>query len=152
MSVTVLLATPLKFAVTLILVPAVALGEIVPAPLPFVNVRSVVSEFVQVTDVVMSCGVPLLGNCAIAVNVTGLLAAGVVVEAVRVIDVGVPSATVIVVVAGVTVPKLALTLVVQIPVTVLTGVSRPEALIVAHPGVAEFHTTFPVKSLVEPSL
>lgn len=53
-SVTVLLVTPPKLADTLILLPVVALAEIVPAPLPLVRVRWVVSELFQVTEVVMS--------------------------------------------------------------------------------------------------
>ena len=51
----------------------------------------------------------MFGNVAIAVNVTELAAVGLVVDAVRVIDVGVPAVTVTVVVAGVAVLKEALT-------------------------------------------
>ena len=51
---TVLLVTPPKLADTLILLPVVAEAEIVPAPLPLVRVRWVVSELFQVTEVVMS--------------------------------------------------------------------------------------------------
>ena len=85
-------------------------------------------------------------------NVTGEFAAGVVVEATSVIDVGLPCDTVMVVVAGLTVPKLALICVVHTPVTVLTGVTSPDLLIVAQPGVAEFQKTWPVRSFVVPSL
>ena len=106
----------------------------------------------QVTEVVMSWGVLLPGNRAVAVNVTDELAVGVVVEATSVIEVGLPCVTVMVVVAGLTVPKLALICVVHTPVTVLTGVTRPDLLIVAQLGFAEFHKTWPVRSFVVPSL
>ena len=75
-----LLSTPLKLALTLIGVPRGALALTVPVPLPFVRVRFVVSEFIQVTEVVMSCGVELPGNIAFAVNVTVEAGAGVVGE------------------------------------------------------------------------
>ena len=149
---TVLLSTPPKVAVTLIAVPVAALAETVPVPLPLVRVRSVVSEFIQVTDVVMSVWVLLFGKVASALNVTVLFFAGVVVEAVRVIDVGVPEVTVTVVVAGVTVPKAALTVVLQTPDTVAAGLTKPELLIVAQLVVLELQTTLPVRSLVDPSL
>ena len=89
----------------------------------------------------MSWGVLLLGNRAVAVNVTDEFAVGVLVEAIRVIEVGLPCATVMVVVAGLTVPKLALICVVHTPATVLAGVTSPDLLIVAQLGVAEFHKT-----------
>jgi hypothetical protein len=150
--VTTLLVTPPKLADTLILLPVVALAEIVPAPLPLVRVKLVVSELFQVTEVVMSWGVLLLGNRAFAVNVRDELAGGVVVEAVNVMDVGLPCDTVMVVVAGLTVPKLALICVVHTPLTVLAGVTSPDLLMVAQVGVAEFHKTWPVRSFVVPSL
>ena len=131
---------------------AAALAETVPVPLPLVSVRSVVSEFIQVTELVMSCCVLLFGKVASALNVTELLGAGVVVEAVRVIDVGVPALTDTVVVAGVMVPKAALTVVLHTPDTVAAGVSRPVLLIVAQVGVPELQMTLLVRSFVEPSL
>lgn len=70
--VTPLLTTPSKLACTVICKPA-ELAERVPVPLPFVSVRFAVSDTIQVTESVMSCGVPLLGNVAFAVNVTVLL-------------------------------------------------------------------------------
>jgi len=76
----------------------------------------------------------------------------VVVDAVSVIDVGVPSLTVTVVVAAVTVPDAALMVVVQTPVTVLTGVTSPFWLTVAQEVVPELQLTFPVRFWVEPSL
>jgi hypothetical protein len=48
-------------------------AESVPVPLPFVSVRFVVSDTIQVTEVVTSCGVLLFGNVAFAVKVTVLL-------------------------------------------------------------------------------
>ena len=114
--------------------------------LPSVRVRFVVSEIIHVTDVVMSCGVPLLGKVAFARNVTVPLCCGVVVEAVNAIETGVPSVTVTVVVAPLTVPEAALMVVVQIPVTVLTGVTNPDGLTVAQDVVSELQFTFPVKS------
>ncbi len=111
-----------------------------------------VSETTQVTELVMSCAVPLLGKIAFAVNVTELLCCGVVVEAVKVMDVGVPGVTVTVVVAALTVPEAALIVLVQTPATVLTGLTRPFPPIVAQEVVLEPQLTFPVRSLVEPSL
>ena len=108
-NVTMLLFTPSKVACTLIWVPGVAPPEIVPAPLPWVNVKSVVLELFQVTEVVMSCWPLVPGNVAIALNVTELAGDGFVGVAVRVIDVGVPAVTVTVVVAGLAVLKEALT-------------------------------------------
>jgi hypothetical protein len=102
--VTVLLLTPAKLAATLIVVPAVTVAEMVPVPLPLVRVRSVVSELIQVTELVMFCGVLLPGNVPTALKVTELLGEGVVVDAVKVICVGVPPLTVTVVVAGLAVP------------------------------------------------
>jgi hypothetical protein len=93
-----------------------------------------------------------LGKVAIARKVTVLFACGVVVEAVKVIEVGVPSVMVTVVVAAVTVPDAALIVVVQMPVTALTGVTSPLALIVAHEVALELQFTFPVRSWVDPSL
>jgi len=75
-----------------------------------------------------------------------------VVEAVSVIEVGVPALTVTVVVGVLTVPEAALIVVVQMPVMVFTGVTRPVELIVAQAVVLELQLTFPVKFCVEPSL
>lgn len=147
-----LLFTPAKLAATLIVIPEVAVAEMVPVALPFVRVRLVVSELTQVTDVVMSCCVLLPGNVAKALNVTVLLRVGVVVDAVNVICVGVPPLTVTVVVAGLTVPKEALMVVLQIPVTLLRGVTSPLPLIVAQFVLDELQKAFPVRSLVVPSL
>lgn len=148
-----LLTTPSKLACTLIVVPTVAPAEIVPTPLPWVNVKSVVSEFIQVTDDVMSCGPLTPGNVAIAVNVTVPPTFGPVVEAVRVIVVGVPWVTVTVVVAAATVPELALIVVEQTPPeTLAAGVTKPDLLMVAQVVVLELHKTFPVKSCCDPSL
>lgn len=69
-----------------------------------------------------------------------------------VIEVGVPSLTVTVVVAALTVPAAALIVVVQTPVTVLTGVTSPFWLMVAQEVVPELQTTLPVRFWVEPSL
>ena len=124
----------------------------VPVPLPLVRVRSVVSELTQVTELVMSCGVLLLGNVAKALKVTLLLAVGVVVDADNVICVGVPPLTVTMVVAGLAVPKAALIVVVQMPTTLDTGLTRPLPVMVAQLVVDELQETFPVRSLVEPSL
>lgn len=137
---------------TVILVPEPAAAEMVPLPLPLVRVKLVVSELVQVTEVVMSCCVLLLGNVARAVNVTLEFAVGVSVDACRLMEVGVPSLTVTVVVAGVAVPKAAEIVVVQTPATVLAGVTKPVLLMVAQLVVPELQPTFPVRSLVEPSL
>ena len=54
-------------------VPVIKLSTAVcvPVPLPFVSVRFVVSDTTQVTELVMSCCVPL--NVPIAVKVTVLL-------------------------------------------------------------------------------
>jgi len=150
--VTVLLSTPLKLALTLIGVPRGALALTVPVPLPFVRVRFVVSEFIQVTEVVMSCGVELPGNIAFAVNVTVEAGAGVVGEAVSVIDVGVPGVTVAVVEGEVMVPKLAVISVVQMLETTCGAVMTPAALIGAQAGADEFQSARPVRSLVDPSL
>ena len=68
--VTWLLRTPAKLACTVICKPAEP-AESVPVPLPFVSVRFVVSDTTQVTELVMSCCVPL--NVPIAVKVTVLL-------------------------------------------------------------------------------
>jgi len=100
----------------------------------------------------MSCWVLLPGNSAFAVKVTAVPAAGLVFETERVMEVGMPSVTVTVVVAAVTAPEAALIVVVQIPVTVLTGVTSPDGLIVAQVGVSEAQLTLPVRSLVDPSL
>ena len=63
-----------------------------------------------------------------------------------------PWLTVTVVVAVLTVPEAALIVVVQMPVTVLTGVTRPFEPIVAQDVELELQLTFPVKFCVEPSL
>jgi len=152
--VIVLLTTLSKLACTVITVPAVAPAEITPAPLPWVNVKSVVLEFIQVTDDVMSCGPLTLGNVASAVNVTELPTAGLIVgTTVRLIVVGVPSETVTVVVAAATVPELALIVVSQTPPeTLAAGVTKPDLLMVAQVVVPELHKTFAVKSCCDPSL
>jgi hypothetical protein len=67
-----LLSTPAKLACTVMVKPA-EFAESVPVPLPFVSVRFVVSDTIQVTEVVTSCGVLLFGNVAFAVKVTVLL-------------------------------------------------------------------------------
>ena len=72
-----LLFTPPKLAVTLICVPTATVAEIVPVVLPLVRVKSVGSELIQVTDIVMFCCVPLFGKVAMAVNVTVLFCGGV---------------------------------------------------------------------------
>ena len=151
LKVTTLLSTPSKLACTVMDKPA-ELAERVPVPLPLVRVRLVVSETLHITELVMSCGVPLLGKTAFAVNVTVPLCRGVVVEGVKLIEVGVPSVTVTVVVAPLTVPEAALMVVVHTPVTVLTGLTSPFELIVAQDVGLELQLTFPVRSFVEPSL
>jgi hypothetical protein len=151
-SVMVLLVTPSKVALTVIVKPA-ELADRVPLPLPWVKVKSVGSELFQVTEEVMSCCVLLPGKIACAVKVTVVSWAGVVLgETERVMEVGVPSVTVIVVVAALTVPEAALMVVVQTPLTVLAGVTSPLELMVAHDVELELQFTFPVRSLVEPSL
>lgn len=101
----------------------------------------------------MSCGPLTPGNVAIAVNVTVPPTFGPVVEAVRVIVVGVPWVTVTVVVAAATVPELALIVVSQTPPeTLAAGVTKPDLLMVAQVLVLELHKTFPVKSCCDPSL
>lgn len=125
----------------------------VPVVLPVVSVKFVVSELIHVTEVVMSCWVLVPGNVASALKVTVVLWVGVVDDADKIIDVGVPSVTVTVVVAAVTVPEAALMVAVQIPVTLLTGVTSPEGLMPAQDvALSELQLTFPVRSLVEPSL
>ena len=71
-----LLFTPPKDAVTLICCPTGAVAEIVPVVVPLVSVRFVVSELIQVTDVVMSCCPLVLAKVARALNVTVLFCAG----------------------------------------------------------------------------
>lgn len=71
-NVITLLSTPAKLACTVMVNPA-EFAESVPVPLPLVSVRFVVSDTTQVTELVMSCGVLLLGNVAFAVKVTVLL-------------------------------------------------------------------------------
>src|ERR1700746_2199539 len=100
----------------------------------------------------MSCGVLLFGKVAIAVKVTVLLFRGGFGVNVNKIESGVPSLTVTVVVAAVTVPEAALMVVVQMPVMLLTGLTKPLELIVAQDVVPELHETFPVRSLADPSL
>jgi hypothetical protein len=151
-NVTTLLLMLAKLACTVIAVPTVALPEIVPVPLPWVNVKNVGLELIQVTDCVMTCGPLLFGNVASAVKVTVVAGGGLLPETVRVIVVGVPSVTVTVVVAAATVPLLALIVVVQTPVTLLTGATRPDVLMVAQLVVLELHKTLPVKSCCDPSL
>jgi len=100
----------------------------------------------------MPCGVELPGNIAFAVNVTVEAGAGVVGEAVSVIDVGVPGVTVAVVEGEVMVPKLAVISVVQMLETTCGAVMTPAALIGAQAGADEFQSARPVRSLVDPSL
>ena len=101
----------------------------------------------------MSCGVLLFGNIAVAVKCTREPGAGLLLSTVRLIDVGLPSDTVTVVVAGVTVPILAVIFALHTPVTVLTGLTRPPLLILAQVvDVSELQSTLPVRSLVDPSL
>jgi len=150
--VTVLLFTPAKLAVTLMLVPVVALAESVPVPLPFVRVRAVVLELTQVTEEVISCCVLLPGKVATALKVIVVLAGGVAVDAVSMICVGVPALTVTIVVAALTVPEEALMVVLQTPETFETGETRPLALTVAQLVVDELHRAWPVRFLVVPSL
>jgi hypothetical protein len=71
---------------------------------------------------------------------------------VSLIELGVPSLTVTVVVAALTVPIAALIVVWQAPVTLLAGVTKPVELIVAQLVSLEVQSTLPVKSFVEPSL
>jgi hypothetical protein len=153
--VTVLLFTLSKVAVTLMTSPCPAADDIVPVPVPFVRVRSVVLEITQVTEVVMSCCVLLLGKVAFAVNVTWLFAVGVSVDAVNTIEVGVPSVTVRGVVAGVIVPNAALIVAEHVPATDALGVMSPVWLMVPQvwpPELVRLHATFPVRSWVDPSL
>ena len=70
--------------------PTVAVEETVPVPLPFVNVRSVVSLLFHVTELVMSSWVLLPGNTALAVKVTVEFKGGDELLTVRLIEVGVP--------------------------------------------------------------
>lgn len=140
-----------------VMVSAGALAEIVPVPLPFVSVRFVGSELFQVHESVMSGGVPIVGNIAVAAKVTLVLTATLTPLwfpfTVRVIEEGVPSLTVIVAVDELTVPCAAVIVVVHTPPgTVLGGETRPAELMVAHVVSLELHDTFPVKSCVEPSL
>ena len=153
--VTVLLFTLSKVAVTLMTSPWPADDEMVPVVVPFVKVRSAVLETTQVTEVVMSCCVLLFGKVAIALNVTWLLTAGVRVDAVRSIDVGLPAVTVRGVVAGVIVPNAALIVAEHVPATDALGVMSPVWLMVPQvwpPELVRLHATFPVRSLVDPSL
>ena len=71
---------------------------------------------------------------------------------VRLMDVGVPSVTVTIVVAGARVPEEALMVVVQMPLTFAAGVTNPDALIFAQVFDDELHNTFPDRSFVDPSL
>ena len=63
-----------------------------------------------------------------AVKVTLVAGLGLELLTLRSIDVGMPSVTVTVVVAGAIVPKEALTVVVQTPLTAFAGVSNPAPL------------------------
>ena len=147
-----MLRTPSKLAWTVMVKPA-ELADSVPLPLPWVNVKLVGSELIQATEEVMSCCVPLPGKIALAVKVTVVSCAGVVLGLTEsVIEVGVPSVTVTVVVAALTVPEAALIVVVQTPLTVLAGVTSPLELIVAQEVVSELQFTFPVRSFCVPSL
>lgn len=67
-----MLSTPAKLAWTVIVKPDEP-AERVPFPAPFVSVRFVGSDTIQVTELVMSCGGPLL-KVAVAVKVIALLA------------------------------------------------------------------------------
>lgn len=111
-----------------------------------------VSELIQVTELVMSCGLLVPGIMPKALNVSVLLSAGVVVDGVNVICAGVPPLTISEVVAGLTVPKEALMFVVQIPITPDTGLTKPLLLMVAQLVVDQLHETFPVRSFVVPTL
>jgi hypothetical protein len=88
----------------------------------------------------------------VAVKWTFVAGGGFKISTVRFMDVGVPSLTVTIVVAGAMVPKEALMVVVQTPLTLAAGVTNPDPLIFAQLVVDELHNTFPVRSLVEPSL
>src|SRR5579864_7406416 len=150
--VTVLLLTLSKVAVTLMTSPCPAVDDMVPVVVPFVKVRSAVLEMTQVTEVVMSCGVLLLGNAAFAENVTWLLTAGFAVSS---IEVGAPSVTVSCVVAGGIVPEAALMVAEHVPATDALGVMSPVWLMVPQvwpPELVRLHATFPVRSWVDPSL
>ena len=147
-----LLVTPAKVALTFIAVPLTAPAAIVPVPLPLVSMRSVVSLLVQVTEAVMSCCALLPGKVAKALNVKAVLRAGVVVDALNVIWVGVPPLTVTLVVAGLTVPNEALIVVLHTPLTFETGLTRPLPLTEAQLVVEELHSALPVRSFVVPSL
>lgn len=149
--VTVLLSTPLNRAVTLIVFPGVAEALIVPVPLPLLRVSSVVSELIQVTEVVTSCGVLTPGKVASAVNVTMSLGPGLGLSTCNIIDVGVPGVTVTLTEEALTVPKLAPMVVVQMLATDSEGLTRPLALIVAQSASDEVQVTRPVRSLVLPS-
>ena len=94
----------------------------------------------------------LLGKVALAVNVIAVPAFGARLDTVRLIEVGVPSVTVIVLVAALAVLNEALIVVVQTPETLAAGLTRPPGLMVAQDGLLELHETLPVRSLVDPSL
>jgi len=53
---------------------------------------------------------------------------------------------------AVTVPEAAPMVVVQIPVTLLAGLTRPDVLTVAQEVLLELQLTLPVRSFVDPSL
>lgn len=71
---------------------------------------------------------------------------------VSVMELGVPSVTVTVVVAALTVPNEALIVLVQTPEILAAGLTRPAELMVAQDVLLELHDTLPVRSLVDPSL
>src|SRR5215469_17835997 len=95
---------------------------------------------------------PLPGNRAWAVNVTCEPTGGLLLLTVRVMEVGVPWVTVTEDADAFTVPSAAPMLVVQRPATLVAGVTRPLVLIVAQLVSLELHSTFPVRSCVDPSL
>lgn len=121
-------------------------------PLPCVSGTLVGSESIQVTDEVMSCGLALLGNVALAVNVIEVPGFGARLDTVRLIEVGVPSVTVMVAVAAVAVLNEAVIVVVQTPEILAAGLTRPAELMVAQDVLLELHDTLPVRSFVDPSL
>jgi len=151
--VTRLLVMLFSVALTVICVPAVALELTVALPLPCVKVRSVVSETFHATEVVTSSAWLVPENVPRAVNVMVVPWVGVVVEGVSAMDNSDPGVTVIVAVEALTVPKLALIVVVQIAVTVCAALTRPVVgLTPAQVGVPDDQSTFPVRSFVVPSL
>jgi hypothetical protein len=89
---------------------------------------------------------------ALAVKVVDWPGCGLEFVTVRLIELGVPSLTVTLVVAALTVPIAALMVVVQTPETPFAGITKPVEPIVAQLLSLELHSTLPVRSLVLPSL